>query len=44
MLLAFVEQRGGGLAVIGARSFGERGVIGTDSAASSASRPAAQAP
>ena len=30
MLLAFVEQRGGGLAIIGARSFGERGVIGTD--------------
>ncbi len=30
MLVAFVEQRGGGLAIIGARSFGERGVIGTD--------------
>jgi uncharacterized membrane protein len=30
MLRAFVEQRGGGLAIIGARSFGERGVIGTD--------------
>jgi uncharacterized membrane protein len=30
MLLAFVERRGGGLAIIGARSFGERGVIGTD--------------
>ncbi len=30
MLLAFVEQRGGGLAIIGARSFGERGVIGTE--------------
>ena len=30
MLMAFVEQRGGGLAIIGARSFGERGVIGTD--------------
>jgi hypothetical protein len=30
MLLAFVEQRGGGLAIIGARSFGERGIIGTD--------------
>jgi hypothetical protein len=30
MLLAFVEQRGGGVAIIGARSFGERGVIGTD--------------
>ena len=29
-LLAFVEQRGGGLAIIGARSFGERGVIGTE--------------
>jgi len=30
MLIAFVEQRGGGLAIIGARSFGERGVIGTE--------------
>ena len=30
MLLAFVEQRGGGLAIIGARSFGERGITGTD--------------
>jgi uncharacterized membrane protein len=30
MLLAFVEQRGGGLAIIGARSFGERGVVGSD--------------
>ncbi len=30
MLRAFVEQRGGGLAIIGARSFGERGVLGTD--------------
>ncbi|MCC6164105.1 MAG: hypothetical protein IT182_12220 [Acidobacteria bacterium] len=30
MLVAFVQQRGGGLAVIGARSFGERGVIGSD--------------
>ncbi|MBA2356789.1 MAG: hypothetical protein H0V80_19215, partial [Acidobacteria bacterium] len=30
MLQAFVEQRGGGLAMIGARSFGARGVIGTD--------------
>jgi len=30
MLMAFVERRGGGLAIIGARSFGERGVIGTD--------------
>ncbi len=30
LLTAFVEQRGGGLAIIGARSFGERGVVGTD--------------
>ena len=30
MLLAFVEQRGGGLAIIGARSFGERGITATD--------------
>ena len=30
MLLEFVERRGGGLAIIGARSFGERGVIGSD--------------
>lgn len=30
MLMAFVERRGGGLAIIGARSFGERGVIGTE--------------
>lgn len=30
MLQAFVEQRGGGLAMIGARSFGTRGVIATD--------------
>lgn len=30
MLLAFVEQRGGGLAIIGARSFGERGITTTD--------------
>lgn len=30
MLQAFVEQRGGGLAIIGARSFGERGVVGTE--------------
>ncbi len=30
MLRAFVEERGGGLAIIGGRSFGERGIIGTD--------------
>lgn len=30
MLRAFVEQRGGGLVILGARSFGERGIIGTD--------------
>jgi uncharacterized membrane protein len=29
-LRAFVERRGGGLAVIGARSFGERGVIASE--------------
>ncbi|HTV01104.1 MAG TPA: hypothetical protein VMF13_11220 [Luteitalea sp.] len=30
MLLEFVERRGGGLAIIGARSFGERGVVASD--------------
>ena len=30
MLAAFVEQRGGGLAIVGARSFGEQGALGTE--------------